>query len=141
MTAGAVCADAWPHSKVAIAAIAGPVRTALPPLDWLEWVISHRRPRPAPARIHEVTSVWAYSSSASSRAWPRPVSNWRTEASKRAAFFGLFGRRAVCCHPANSSSDKITMLPLPPWRLTRRQLPIVRHTIEPARHVLTEIGK
>src|SRR5580658_1228155 len=41
------------------------------------------------------------------------------EANRRAAFFGLLNRCTVSCHPANSSSDRITTLPFPPWRVTR----------------------
>jgi hypothetical protein len=41
------------------------------------------------------------------------------EASRRAAVFGLFGRRTVSRHPANSASDKITTLAFQPWRVTR----------------------
>ena len=47
-----------------------------------------------------------------------PVSAARIERSNLAAFAGLESRCTVSCQPANSSSESMTTLPLPLWRVT-----------------------
>jgi hypothetical protein len=40
------------------------------------------------------------------------------DSARYSAFFGLLRKCTVSCQPVNSSYDRITMLPLPPWRVT-----------------------